>query len=190
MLPHCPFKGRTGQGAHTNLRASTCWGLPQVGPWVLGTGLSSCNFRKHCLGCREAAKLDIHYTPWSSWQQVRSPLTSRSRRAQNQWWDPHQRHTKEGDAQAASQSSLPPGTSSFLHSWKEEKSVSQAAVLGVPSRWQALGWFRLGVVHIVLKTWWTHTFSSPVCLEWGQTAQRGTGAGFSLSLIINFSSRI
>lgn len=43
---HCPFKGSAGQGTHTNLKASTCWGLPQTESWGLERGLSSCNFRK------------------------------------------------------------------------------------------------------------------------------------------------
>lgn len=164
------------QGTCTSLKASTCWGLPQVGP------------------SENSALLDVHFhgakKPRDTCQQVRSSLTSGSRRAQSQ----QQARTHSSDIQkrrgwqAGSQSSQPPGASSFSHSWKE-KNHSASSCAGVLPHWQALGWFRLEVVHIVLKTWWTHKFSSPLCLEWGQTAQRGAAAGFGLSLIINFSSR-
>lgn len=120
-----------------------------------------------------------HALPWSSWLKETEEHLTAGEEPPSLWeqGSPSQRqartHTRDIQKRGMPsifQSSLPPGTSSFSHSWKEKKSVSQAAVLGVPSHWQALGWFKLGVVHIVLKTWWTHTFSSPMCLEWGQTA--------------------
>lgn len=67
---------RAGLGREHTLtwRQAHAWGCPQIWSWGLERGLSSSNFRKQCLVCKEAAKLDIHFLRAAGVRKLRDAL--------------------------------------------------------------------------------------------------------------------